>query len=1195
MAKPVLYSGDIHGAILRGVNKVADAARLTLGPRGSHGSDAGEGLVIVKGVQLSDPVERIGAQMLREVATRTARVVRDGTATATVLARAIYREGAKRVRAGADPLEVRRGIHRGVTAALAALDRIARPVKGEDVARVATLLAGHDEEIAGPLVQAIRGVGAEGAITIEEARGPESPQSTVELVRRTSFDTTLLSSYFAADSGQVETVLEHPKVLVCDRELCTAKELLPVLKRAARQGRPLLVVARDVKDEALFTLVANRLRGVLEVAAVMAPGSGARRTAGLRDLAALTGAKVLSSRTGPVRWEDLGEARRAVPTELYTTIFTDAGDAERDKAMDRRLRQIRGRLAKASSAEKWALQQRLTQVEGTRVALVQVGGAAAERERRRARIETALDTTRAAVRDGIVPGGGLALLRAIPVLADLLADGETPGDVQAGIDVVRRALEEPARRIAENAGRKGSDTVRRLLATEGSVGYNAATGRYEDLIAAGIVDPLKVTRTALLTAASIASATLTAEAMISERKVLAAAADRGAGIPVYSVPDGRMGGSSYIGGVFPEPPSSTQPKKPVSTSTPHPQPQARSEVREAPNKEINLWIDERQDDPSEPLYVDNLYTLNINVGALVQGNLAMGQNTSVPLADIPPKGLKTAWVISSDSVELKPGSPGVKVTSEVVGSSERWHAKFPLLIPRKGDSPVVRLRIKPLRKKNARIQVLVSARGEAYRQFEITLHTESGKPLPNNRPVAMTREMVYKLPGELGLRPARGWARPPGAVTITVMKGDCHLLGKAPTQKGLWEPDESIQWPPPNAMLAERIQQVRASAEAFRAEWQHYLDDLPKEDFVSRLPVEKNWFSSLGLSPGHRIPKSWTQLPDHADEAHRRLWEKVAVSEELRALAFDGYALYQALFPAGSDLRSRLDGLRPGVRININWTDSVGPAWIAHVPWGLMYTEPVGGNPPDPLKFWGLRYRIGYVPYQAKSSVGALGSPENVYAAHCLYWGEDPPGEEAQWQRTTGKYLPKQVSIPAGASGAGAKEQLRKLLESPDPRPMAILYFFCRTAQGSGPNDLVLRFANSTRKEDTLVRTEMGQEALPERPFVFANACVTAASGDVYIANELERTFIKDRGCRAFLGTETKVPVVLASRFAAVFFHFFYRQVDPAWPVSAGEAVAQARLFLWTHYRNLGGLFYCLVNKYDLFLADEQEVLSLGS
>ncbi|QQR73883.1 MAG: chaperonin GroEL [Holophagales bacterium] len=542
-AKQIIYSEEARAAILRGVNKLADAVKVTLGPKGRNvviekkfGSPSitKDGVTVAKEIELADPVENMGAQMVREVASKTSDVAGDGTTTATVLAQAIYREGAKNVTAGANPMELKRGIDLAVKAANGAIDKLAKPVEGKEIAHVGTISANNDPEIGRIIAEAMEKVGKDGVITVEEAKGLET---TLEVVEGMQFDRGYLSPYFVTDAERMESVLEGAKILIYEKKISSMKDLLPILEQVARQGKPFLILAEDVEGEALATLVVNKLRGTLQISAVKAPGFGDRRKAMLEDIAILTGGKLISEDLGikleNVKWEDLGDAKKVSITKDDTTIVTDTDDKKRREAIAGRVKQIRAQIEETTSDyDREKLQERLAKLVGG-VAVIKVGAATeTEMKERKARVEDAMHATKAAVEEGIVAGGGVALLRAIKAVDDVKAEG----DVAVGVKIVRRALEEPSRQIAINAGEEGSIVVRDILSREGNVGYNAATDKYEDLVKAGVIDPAKVTKTALVNAASIAGLMLTTEAMISEIKEKEPKAGGPGGMP------GGMGG-----------------------------------------------------------------------------------------------------------------------------------------------------------------------------------------------------------------------------------------------------------------------------------------------------------------------------------------------------------------------------------------------------------------------------------------------------------------------------------------------------------------------------------------------------------------------------------------------------------------------------------------------------------------------------
>jgi chaperonin GroEL len=547
-AKQIIYAEEARGAILRGVNKLADAVKVTLGPKGRNvviekkfGSPTStkDGVTVAKEIELQDPLENMGAQMVREVASKTSDVAGDGTTTATVLAQAIFREGSKNVTAGANPMELKRGIEMAVKAAVEAIDKLSKPVSGEEIAHVGTISANNDSEIGNIIAEAMEKVGKDGVITVEEAR---SMETTLEVVEGMQFDRGYLSPYFVTDAERMEGVLENCKILLHEKKISSMKDLLPILEQTAKQSRPLLILAEDVEGEALATLVVNKLRGTLQVAAVKAPGFGDRRKAMLEDIAILTGGKVITEDLGikleSLQWDDLGDAKKVVLTKDETTIVTDSDDAKRREAIAGRVKQIRNQIEESTSDyDREKLQERLAKLVGG-VAVIKVGAATeTEMKEKKARVEDAMHATKAAVEEGIVPGGGVALLSVIGAVAAIKAEG----DVAVGINIVRRALEEPTRQIVNNAGEEGSVIVRELMTNKDAKGYNAQTGKFEDLVKAGVIDPAKVTKTALFNAASIAGLMLTTEALVCEIKEKDEKGGGGDGMP------GGMGG---MGGMY---------------------------------------------------------------------------------------------------------------------------------------------------------------------------------------------------------------------------------------------------------------------------------------------------------------------------------------------------------------------------------------------------------------------------------------------------------------------------------------------------------------------------------------------------------------------------------------------------------------------------------------------------------------------
>ncbi len=523
-AKELLFSTDARASLKRGVDQLAEAVKVTLGPKGRNvvidkkfGSPTitKDGVTVAKEIELSDPIENMGAQMVKEVATKTSDLAGDGTTTATILAQAIFREGLKNVTAGANPMELKRGIDRAVEAVVEELKRISVPSAGKkEIAQVGAISANNDKEIGNLIAEAMDKVGKDGVITVEEARGLET---TLETVEGTQFDRGYLSPYFITDPEKMEAVLEDGYVLIHDKKLSQMKELLPVLEKVVGSGKPLLIIAEDVEGEALATLVVNKLRGTLKVTAVKAPGFGDRRKELLRDIAVLTGGQVISDEIGfkleNAALTDLGRAKRIVVDKDNTTIVD--GKGKRDDIQGR-ISEIRAAIEKTTSDyDREKLQERLAKLAGG-VAIINVGAATeTELKEKKARVEDALHATRAAVEEGIVPGGGVAFLRVRSVLDRV----KGTDDEKIGVEIVRRSLEEPIRMIAQNAGAEASIVVARVNdSKEKNFGYNAQTDTYEDLVKAGVIDPTKVSRTALQNAASIAGLLLTTECVVVETK-----------------------------------------------------------------------------------------------------------------------------------------------------------------------------------------------------------------------------------------------------------------------------------------------------------------------------------------------------------------------------------------------------------------------------------------------------------------------------------------------------------------------------------------------------------------------------------------------------------------------------------------------------------------------------------------------------
>jgi chaperonin GroEL len=532
MAKQIVHGEESRAAILRGVNQLADAVKITLGPRGRNvvldkkfGSPTitKDGVTVAKEIELKDPMENMGAQMVREVASKTSDVAGDGTTTATVLAQAIFREGVKTVAAGANPMALKRGIDKAVERATKEIKKMAKPVTGDMIAQVGTISANGDHTIGELIAEAMQKVGKDGVITVEESKTMET---ALEVVEGMQFDRGYLSPYFVTDAETMEAVLENPAILLSEKKISSMRDMLPILEQVAKLGRPILIIAEDVEGEALATLVVNKLRGTISVAAVKAPGFGDRRKAMLEDIAVLTGSKVISEDLGikleNVKVEDLGSARRVTINKENTTIIDGGGNT---KDLQGRVKTLKVQIDDTSSDyDREKLQERLAKLVGG-VAIIRVGAATeTELKEKKARVEDAMNATRAAVEEGIVPGGGVVLIRAAKALEKFKLfetdkDGDVIGDEdeQIGVNIVKRALEEPLRQIVANAGKEGAVIVEKVRSEKNpNVGYNAATETFEDLVAAGVIDPAKVTRCALQNAASIAGLMLTTEALISE-------------------------------------------------------------------------------------------------------------------------------------------------------------------------------------------------------------------------------------------------------------------------------------------------------------------------------------------------------------------------------------------------------------------------------------------------------------------------------------------------------------------------------------------------------------------------------------------------------------------------------------------------------------------------------------------------------
>jgi len=519
--KQILYSENARAAILRGVNQLADAVKATLGPKGRNaildkkfGAPliTKDGVTVAKEIELRDPYENMGAQLVREVASKTSDVAGDGTTTATVLAQAIYREGVKNITGGANPMEVKRGIDKAVECVVEELKKLSKPCKGKnEISQIGTISANNDKTIGDLIAEAMDKVGKDGVITVEEAK---SMTTSLDVVEGMQFDRGYISPYFITDAERMEASLQDAFILINEKKVSSMKDLLPILEQVAKMGKPLVILAEDVEGEALATLVVNKLRGTLNVAAVKAPGFGDRRKAMLEDIAILTGGQVISEDLGlkleNIKLTDLGRAKRVTIDKDNTTIVEGHGEK---KKIDARIKQIKAQVEETTSDyDREKLQERLAKLVGG-VAVINVGASTeTEMKEKKARVEDALHATKAAVEEGVVPGGGVALIRCIPALEKLKLDH----DQQVGVNIVRRALEEPIRQIVENAGLEGSVVVDRVKKEKETMGFDAGSEKYVDMLEAGIIDPTKVTRCALQNAASVAGLMLTTEVMVTE-------------------------------------------------------------------------------------------------------------------------------------------------------------------------------------------------------------------------------------------------------------------------------------------------------------------------------------------------------------------------------------------------------------------------------------------------------------------------------------------------------------------------------------------------------------------------------------------------------------------------------------------------------------------------------------------------------
>jgi hypothetical protein len=601
-------------------------------------------------------------------------------------------------------------------------------------------------------------------------------------------------------------------------------------------------------------------------------------------------------------------------------------------------------------------------------------------------------------------------------------------------------------------------------------------------------------------------------------------------------------------------------------------------------RQVNIWVGDGTEGLRRALKIGETYVLNFKIGQPVSGSLTSGTAAAVGAGDVPHGGLWTQWMVVSQGAELAVGTPDTKVSVKTVDGIRTWSGRFELVIPEAGDSAVPQLLIKPLRA-GPSINVVITTRNEVYRQFELELVVSHSPSAALVEPTAIAAEVMPTPTAHSTLRATHEWTTPNGVLNIVVGQPMATVVGNS----GELQIVSDEPWVGAPALVSGKIESVRGAAELMRAAWEDHLNNIDPTDLENRL---RRW-SELNRTHQHGQggPEyDWESLGDHADPQHRQQWEKMAVSSELRKLAWHGQQLFLAFFKRDSNLNGWIAGLPPGARLNIVCTPTAGAGFIPHVPWGLMYVAdvPPEGHPIDPMGFLGLRCRIGYTSHAAQAS-RSLGALDATHRMHFLYWGSganDVTGQEARWQRNNWSAWQNQVFVPQ--SPQNQKAELLQLLNDPRPTPTSVLYLFCQC--GGQPNNPMLRFGSTNDPANVVLQMDFGTSPLADRPLVFANACTTLAN-DPYMASDLEEAFF-NRGCRAYIGTETKVPIVFGSRFADIFFRFFYRLLDSA-PMAAGEAVTQTRLFLWTHYRNIGGLFYTHVNQYDLFLAPHKEVVAL--
>jgi hypothetical protein len=593
-------------------------------------------------------------------------------------------------------------------------------------------------------------------------------------------------------------------------------------------------------------------------------------------------------------------------------------------------------------------------------------------------------------------------------------------------------------------------------------------------------------------------------------------------------------------------------------------------------RQINMWVEDGTRTRSEPLALGRPATLGLNVALPVAASLTAGPEAAVPDRDVPRGGLPTVWMVMSSDLELLEGSGIDQVSTTPTASGRAWTARFSLHVPHRGPSETRWLGIVPRSAGSGRLQITITVADQIYRQLSVSVAVEGLQAVAGA--TAIDLDVLHTPAAHLQVGPRHEWQTPPGTLNISVLSGGNALVQGRSRDQSL---GEFISWTGAPARLDGPIINVRQAAEDFRGQWEDYLDNIDPADLDLRLRQRH---------ADREHDYDWRAFQDRADAAHRAAWDTVAAAPELRRLAYEGHVLYQTLCPSNSQLRTWIDGLQPGHRLNVFWQQPPADPWVPHVPWGLMYLPrpPAPGDPVDPTGFLGLRFRIEYRAHPVQGGSVALGSPGSVHRAFCLYWGTgqaDETAREAQRQQGEWSALGNAMVLPVRGTGELLKRQILRFLNDPSPRPTAVVYLYCQCGLSGQGRDYALLFGSSAA--DEIRRDELDIVPFADRPLIFANACLTA-SASPYAVNALEEAFFA-RAVRGYLGTETRVPIQLAGRFATIFFRYFNREIDPD-PIAAGEAVAQARIFLWTNYRNIGGLFYTYVQQYELSMMDEADV-----